>query len=373
MFKVLSEKLSAMYKWVMKLVCGPVSERRFVISFVVAFGAVFLFWTLLVFVIDPYIYYHRAWVMKNVFSNSRARIPGVMRNFEYDTVLFGSSVCQNFRCSEIDAALNVRCVKATSAGLSSDTLSRYFETAWRYRGKKLTRCVVGIDFLGFAKKGDTSNYIYLYEDRIFPCEYFYSVDTASAILDVFATNISAPYNRISRHQLDADAMFSNKPRLKYGRKLLERDVRDLTTGPVKPDKQTKEKFDRHLLVHVRNHPEIRFDFFLPPYSIYYWCFLRECGKLDDYLELRDVFAEMAAQYPNVRIYDFQAEFDIVCSPDNYKDVTHYSPAINTLIINDIGKGRHVFPVEEFRRRTALIRSRSSEFQPAFDQLRRKKP
>ena len=82
---------------------------------------------------------------------------------------------------------------------------------------------------------------------------------------------------------------------------------------------------------------------------------------------------MAAEYPNVRVYDFQAEFDIVCSFDLYKDITHYSPDINSRIIKDIGEGKHVFDLDGFQRRTALIRSCSAEHQPAFDKLRGKTP
>lgn len=367
-----SKKLSAVFGRAMELVRRPVSDRRFVISFIAVFGALFLFWTLLVFWVDPYIYYHRGWGLKNVYSNSRARIPGVLRNFEYDTVLFGSSMCQNFKRSDIDKALHVKSVKATSAGLTSDWLDRYLETAWRYRGDKLTRCVIGIDIFSFAKKSSNRNYLYLYEDRLFPCEYFYSADTAEAIADVFITNISGPFNKISRHQLNADLMFANKPRFKYNREVLEKDVRNQKEGPVMPDeKVTMKNFERHLFVHVRKHPEIRFDLFLPPYNIYLWCLLREQGKLETYLKLRDAFARMAAKYPNVRVYDFQAEFDIVCSLDVYMDVTHYAPPINTVIVNDIGKDRHIFALDEFRKRTEAIRSRSADFQPAFDALRRK--
>ena len=370
----LLEKLSAPVRRVMNFARRPISARRFTISFLAALGAFLLFWTLLVFLIDPYIYYHRGWILKDVFRNSRARIAGVLRNFEYDTVLFGTSLCQNFRRSEIDAALHVRSVKATSPGLKSDVMSRYFETAWRYRGHRLTRCIMGIDIFCFAQKSENSNYLYLYEDRIFPCEYFYSIDTAEAIGTALVANISAPYNRLSRHYLDEDVMFSNKPGLKYDRRRLEKDVRISSSSPVMPDEaRTMENFDRHLFVHVRNHPEIRFDLFLPPYNIYLWCLLREQGKLESYLRLRDVFAQTAAKYSNVRIHDFQAEFDIVCSLDVYKDVTHYSPKINSRIIKEIGSGRQVFPLEEFRRRTASIRKRSAEFQSAFDQLRRQKP
>ena len=370
---VAQEKLSPLVRRVMNWVRRPIPARRFTLSFVVSFGVFFLFWTLLVFLIDPYIYYHRGWGLKNVYSNSRARVPGVMRNFDFDTVIFGTSLCQNFKRSEIDAALHVKSVKATSAGLESDTMSRYFETAWRYRGHKLTRCVMGIDIFCFAKKNKNSNYLYLYEDRIFPCEYFYSADTAEAIADVFITNISAPYNRISRHQLDEDVMFSNKPHFKYNRQLLEEDVRTSPSSPPMPDETwTIENFDKHLFVHVRNHPEIRFDLFLPPYNIYLWCLLRHEGKLESYLRLRDIFAEMAVKYPNAHLHDFQAEFDIVSSLDIYKDVTHYSPEVNSLIIKGIGASRQIFSLEEFRRRTALIRTRSAEFQPSFDKLRQER-
>ena len=373
LFMRLLEKLYAWARWVLNWVRCPVSTRRFAVSFVATIGVFFLLWTLLVFWIDPYMYYHRGWGLKNVFSNSMARIPGVMRSFEFDTILFGSSMCQNFKCSEIDAALHAKSIKATTPGMTSDVFDQFFDTAWRYRGNKLTRCLLGVDIFCFAKKRENTNYSYLYMGRSFPWEYFYSVDTAEAIADVFITNISAPYNVISRHQLNEDMMFSNKPRLKYNRELLEEDVRNWTTTPNLPFAPTVENFEKHLFVHVRNHPEMQFDLFFPPYSIYFWCLMREQGKLDEHLELRDVFAQMASEYPNVRIHDFQAEFDIVCSFDVYKDITHYSPDINSRIIKEIGEGKHVFDLEEFQRRTDLIRSRSAEFQPAFDELRQKAP
>ena len=375
MFMRLLKKIIAAAKWVLDWVRRPVSARRFTVSFVAVFGILFLLWTLLVFWVDPYFYYHRSWGLKGVYSNPEARIAGVMRSYDFDAVLFGSSMCQNFKCSEIDAALHVKSVKATAAGMTSDMFSQYFETAWRYRGDKLTRCVLGMDILSFARGSENSNYSYLYKDRIFPWEYFYSLDTAEAIADVFITNISAPFNRISRHQLDEDVMFSNKPRLKYSRELVEEDVRNWSSPLILPKDRTItiNNFENHLFVHVRNHPEIQFDLFMPPYSIYFWCLLHEQGKLEDHLELRNIFARMAAEYPNVRVYDFQAEFDIVCCFDLYKDVTHYSPDINSRIIKEIGEGKHVFSLEEFQRRTDLIRSRSEEYQPEFDKLRPKTP
>ena len=74
----------------------------------------------------------------------------------------------------------------------------------------------------------------------------------------------------------------------------------------------------------------------------------------------------------IRTCDWFGVHDIVCSLDVYKDVTHYSPEINTLIITDIGSDKHVFALDEFLKRTEAIRSRSAEFQPAFDKLRRKR-
>lgn len=370
-FMNLRKKLLAPIEKIKKVAQRSIPAPKFVGCFLGGMVGFLLVWTLLVFVLDPYIYYHRAWGLKNVFNNSRARVPGVMRNFEYDTVLFGTSMCQNFKCSEIDSIWQAKSIKATSAGLTSTEFSKYFNTALRYRKDKFKLCIMGVDIWSFSKKEmpGKRSYQYLYEDRVFPVEYFYSADTASAMLDMIVTNIEANYDHIAQHELNEDVMFSNKPRYKFNRANLEKDVRKIKQTPANPNADTIKHFDEHLFTHVRNNPDIQFEMFLPPYSIYFWCFLRESGVLEDHLAARDKFACMAAQYPNVKLHDFQADFDIACGLDHYKDITHYSPAVNTRILQDMKAGKNVFSLEEFQQRTNLLRQRSAEYQAEFDKLR----
>ncbi len=366
------KKIFSPLEKIKKFFLRPVDAGKFAVSFIAAFAGFFIFWGLLVFLIDPYFYYHRAWGLQNVYNNSRAMVPGVARNFEFDTVVFGTSMCQNFKCSEINETLDVTCVKATSAGLSSAAFARYFDTIKMYRKDKFKRCIMGVDIWSFAKDdpGKRTSYHYLYEDRLFPVEYFYSADTAEAIWDMLKTNAAAGHDPIARHEMNEDLMFSNKPKYIYSRAALEEDVRTLKISPAAPDEQTLKNLEDHLFSRIRNNPDIRFDLFLPPYSIYFWCLLHEDGKLESYLAMRDEFIRQASRYPNVRIHDFQSDFAIICNLDNYKDVTHYSPAVNTIIIKSIKEGRHLVTPEKLPAHTGAIRAKSAAWQKNFDLLRK---
>lgn len=368
----LPEKIVFYTKTIKKIIHHPVAPQSFVRNFIIAFFFLLALWGVFVLAIDPYIYYHRAWGLKNVFANSRAMVPGVLRNFEFDTVLLGSSMCQNFKCSEINEALQCKSVKATTAGITSANCGKYIGTALRYHRQELNRILVGIDIWSFAKGKEHSmnSYDYLYKDSIFPVKYFYSKDTADAVFEMILTNIAANFDEIARHEINEDVMFSNKPRYKYDRAHLERDVRKIKEGPAALDSECAHRFEKYILSYVCDNPQIKFDFFFPPYSIYFWCFLQSKGMLQSYLDTRNLFAQMAAQYPNVRLHDFQADFDIVCVFDNYKDITHYSPAINTLMIKNIGTGRNVCTLEDFKKNTDKIRTRSTQYQAAFNELRR---
>ncbi len=350
----------------------PLAPEQFIRLFGGLWIGFLAVWSLLVILLDPYIYYHRSILLKQVYDRSTAQIPGVLKHFEYDTVLFGSSMTQNFNIAEINRFLNCRSVKATSAGLSAETFSKYFETAKQFNEQNFQRCLLGVDIFAFSKNDVRlwEPYKYLYSRKLFPVEYFFSQDTAEAVSEMLLTNLTLKFDRISRHQVNADMMFSNKPRYTYSRKYLERDVRRLRRSPAPVDSSTYKNLHTHLFKHVQDNPDIQFDLFMPPYSIYFWCLLREQGQLADYLKVRDLIAREVAAYPNVRLHDFQSDFSIVCNLENYKDVTHFSPAVNTVILRQISSSRRCFTPEEFALRTREIEQESARWQPEFAALRK---
>ena len=114
---------------------------------------------------------------------------------------------------------------------------------------------------------------------------------------------------------------------------------------------------------------MRFDLFLPPYSIYLWCTLDEFGFLDVFCRDRDHLARLTEKYPNIVLHDFHAEEKIICDLDLYKDVTHYSPAVNNMILDGIASGKYVFKREEFEKRTENLKRLTAKYRDRFAFLR----
>ena len=154
---------------------------------------------------------------------------------------------------------------------------------------------------------------------------------------------------------------------------MEWSIRCMDQVPKAPDKSTRKNFEQQLLSHIRNNPQIKFDLFLPPYSIYFWCFQKKLGHLDEYCALRNYLAEEIEKLPNAVLHDFQAEWDIVCNLDNYKDITHYSPAINSEILRKIHSGKYISSGIQVKKSTNLIRKKLEEYDAAFLSLYGNKP
>ncbi|MBQ4330091.1 MAG: hypothetical protein IJC27_10255 [Lentisphaeria bacterium] len=347
------------------------SPEKYVKSFVIILLVLIVFAVAAVLLVDPYVRYHKAVGIKQIFRKSEAMIPGIMRNFDYDTVLFGSSMTQNFDIAEMNAILGGKSIKATCAGLDSESLDKYLETAFAVHKKDLKRCLVGVDLFCFSPSDRPrwKDYKYMYGDHIFAPEYFFSTDTADAIRDMIKTNITQKWKPISRFELDSNKMFSNKPGLKYGRKYLEYAVTQLHPFPVPLDETTIANFERHFFRHIAANPDVQFDVFMPPYSIYFWCYIDENKELDKLSDLRNRFAEGVLKYPNVRLFDFHADFDICCNLDNYKDVTHYSPEINTLLLKKIASDIPVKSYAGFVKNTNAICEKLKEYKAEFARLR----
>jgi hypothetical protein len=58
------------------------------------------------------------------------------------------------------------------------------------------------------------------------------------------------------------------------------------------------------------------------------------------LEIKKYIYDQLSAYPNVHIHDFQSEMEITHRLENYKDVSHYSQAINQYMIEQMAAGTY---------------------------------
>ena len=71
------------------------------------------------FIVDPLQYYRRAsWYPPHFSDNQRFQNPGLIRNYDYDTIVLGTSHSENFLASDIARILGRRALKLSISGSS---------------------------------------------------------------------------------------------------------------------------------------------------------------------------------------------------------------------------------------------------------------
>src|SRR5579871_3770468 len=74
---------------------------------------------LMVYAIDPLQLFRRAPYAAVFSTNERYQLPGLARNYDYDTVIVGSSMAQNFYLGYADRELRARTLKLAISGSSA--------------------------------------------------------------------------------------------------------------------------------------------------------------------------------------------------------------------------------------------------------------
>jgi hypothetical protein len=99
---------------------------------------------------------------------------------------------------------------------------------------------------------------------------------------------------------------------------------------------------------ILNHAETEFFVFFSPYSLIWWDDAYRNGLSDAYLYVLEQAIPALIEYPNVTMFYFQNNRDIVLNADNYMDKIHYSEAINYLMYEHMVSGQSVITVDNYK-------------------------
>jgi hypothetical protein len=326
-----------------------VAPRRWFVAVIVSSLSLLAGIGLLVYAIDPFQVYRKPTWYKPVFIEPYSSIPGIIRHYNYDSIVLGSSMCQNFRLSTIQKFLGWKCINATPSGCTPASAKSFLVIA--SERQSLQHVLYGLDISGYtkgAKAHRVSLPNHLYDKN--PWNDYRYLWNQSVISEYIPTVLKAMAGRKrNRLKQDEDRMwawdFENGHR-RYGAETViaaeKKHGGALKGGKLKEEvlEQMGDSLEINLLSQIHKNRDTKFVVFFPPYSIQAWYNIKSCGNLDAYLEFKKMAIERLLSCPNVRIYDFQAERDIICDFNNYKDSTHYSPAISRLIIERIAKGEN---------------------------------
>lgn len=307
----------------------------------------------LVVYVDPYFHYHKPITNRFYYflNNERSQNDGILRNYEYDAIITGTSMTENFKSSEVDSLWGVKSVKVPYSGATYKEIDEAIKKAYQ-SGNEIKLVIRGIDTAMFlwpsdCMRDELGEYpIYLYDNNVFnDVKYVLNmeimVDAIFPMLrdrkkDDFTPGVTSfdDYANWQKHaEFGFDEVFPDGVDHEK-----HQDETPLTDEDIAIIEETVEK---NIVSTIRQHPETTYYLFFPPYSISWWNSQVNYGVLNRYFDSEKIVIERLLECDNVRLFSFSECHDIITNLDNYRDELHYGEDINSKMLNWMKEGKYL--------------------------------
>lgn len=282
-------------------------------------------------VVDPFFQYHEPFIEIDI-TDERYQNPGILKNFDYNTIITGSSMTENFRVSWFDDE-ETKTVKVPYSGAYSKDINNVFKLAFTTHNIKTVYYGIDIFQIFNVPENKTRSILpeYLYDNNIFnDVEYVFNKDI---FYEYTLPNI------INNEKQDNDLAYNWNNKFKFGREYVLKDYEKISPSEQLPSDYYLQNYDANIAnitEYIEKYPNTKFVIFFPPYSILYYE-----DKIDATIATTEKVVKDLMEYKNVELYYFPNEKDIITNLDNYKDYTHYNEDINYYMYECMCKtGKH---------------------------------
>lgn len=294
--------------------------------------------------VDPLFHYHAPLEsISYILNNQRYQNDGIMKHFDYNAIIIGSSVTENFKTSDFDRMFQVSSIKVPFSG------SYLFETTSRLEDAlslhDVEYVIRSLDYYALLKeKNKLSDFDYpnfLYDNNPFnDVKYVFNKD----ILINFTLN-TLNFSSTSENTTSFDdySMWRNpipgkdgiiaartRPALNTEKQILSSEEAD----------RMIENLHQNIISLANRFPNTEFYYFIPPQSILYWDHHNQNASMDYKLSMIKLAAETLMGYDNIHLFLFTDCYEIVCNMDNYYDLEHYTPEASTRLLEFMSNGEY---------------------------------
>ncbi len=311
--------------------------------------------------VDPYFHYHKPFsFMSYRLYEERYTNDGIGRHFDYDAIITGTSMAQNFKVSEMDALLGTRAVKMPFSGAGYQELSQNLERAL-FRNGRVKTVLWAVDYNGLLRDYDWQKYeeypTYLYDNNPFNDVSY--VFNKSILYHGVLSNGAMTLTGQESTTMDEYSSWVNETGLRHIMFSYSRESQQPAedSGFGEKEQQTvTQTIQENILDVVNQYPDTEFLLFYTPYSICYWDAMNLQGTIYQQTEAERTATEMLLECPNVKLYNFFDQYDVICNTDYYNDTAHYSAQVNSMILNWIAEDTGLLTKENYLQRLAEERS-----------------
>lgn len=290
-------------------------------------------------VIDPLFQYHQPWFgLKPVVTDERYHNPGIAKTFDYDNVVLGNSMSENFYISDVDDVFGGNSVKLTMSGSGCYEWSYLLEII---KDRKPKNILINIDPLVFERPSNEFRFeipYYLYDSNLLnDVNYLFNF----SIINSFTQN--SIYQNYNSTVPDFNRVYSWYDGTDFSKEVvLENYVRSdinriINTNEISDYQKNITKNFSLLTPYFQLMPDTNFVFYFSPYSMLFW----DNEKRKNCLEKQNAgflrACEVLTSFDNVELYLWEDNemLKIMSDLNNYKDYRHYSEDINKVILKRV--------------------------------------
>ncbi len=302
--------------------------------------------------VDPFCHYHKPLRGYDYSTADQAQYvnPGLIKTFDYDGVITGTSMTDNFKTSEAENLFGGKFIKVPLCGGYFKDINYQINETYAL-GKHPQYVIRSLDIASIAADKDTAardidTLDYLYNDDIFDdVDYLFNFDVFYRIVEL-----------MKHPKADDGVSFDFDKYCSWDYPTGKDAVKAVYSTGYLPEKTVFTSEDREQLLEnihcnitdVANaHPETTFICFFPPYSICVWARLHTAGSLQWTIDADRILAEELLKCPNIKLFGFDNHYDMICNLDNYRDAFHYSADINSEILKMMANGTSMLTPDNY--------------------------
>lgn len=292
-----------------------------------------------IIVIDPYFQYHEPFEgMYYRLGDERYVNAGIVKNFDYDAMITGTSMAENFKTSEAEELFGMPFVKVPLEGASYKEINGIIELGLE-NNPDVKMVIRAVDISGLGTDKDLRNYTddtwpgYLYDKNYFnDLEYLLNKE----IIKEAYSNLQKSLQGWTSTSFDDYANWNDESTFGKEEILAYYDrpekVNEGSFLSEEEKKMIEENVRQNVTAIAEKYPEVEFYYFIPPYSIVYWDRENQKGTLERQIESQRILIEEMLKYSNIKIFGFSNSVEIITELDNYKDIAHYGEDINSELL-----------------------------------------
>ena len=334
--------------------------QKFLKQFFTASVILLLACVLAVVVFDPFFQYHKPLKgLKAVLTDKEYQCS--LKTFDYDSVIAGSSVSENYNNGWFDQGFGCKSIKAIRSYGATADLCYLLDIAFEHQDLKYV--FYNLDPSALEADPETTYELtgcpmYLYDDNyVNDVRYWLNKGVLmEKIPYLIANSLMGDYDENNSYNWAQWKEFNSDM-------ILGLYIRKPSVSEMKPRDYYEDLLRKNLDLltdRITAHPETEFYIFVPPYSMLWWDNIYREGDTEAYLYNMEQAMKTLLAYENVKMFYFQNDREIITDLENYMDILHFSPEINRYICDSLIVGKRQVNSENYAEEIRSMRDLAYE-------------